>query len=274
MLQHLLLKMVASALLVLGAPVTLALRAMPASRDPRWPGTREWIHGVLHSRVTGWFTHSVTALVLFVGSLYAMYFTGLFELALRSHIAHLAMLAQFLAVGYLFFWTVIGADPAPRRPAHPVRMLLIVAAMILHAILGVVLMQASAPLAADWFTQLARPWGPSALEDQRTGGGIAWSFGELPTHLVLLALFAQWSRADEREQRRIGPRRRPRGGGGCRRRTRCLQPDARRACPPGCRAVTPADEDGSSAAIREPSGRLPRIEQRREARRDCRHSSA
>lgn len=53
------------------------------------------------------------------------------------------------------------------------------------------------------FTQLARPWGPSTLDDQKMAGGIAWSFGEAPNLVVLIALFAQWARADEREQRRI-----------------------------------------------------------------------
>lgn len=203
MVQHLALTMVAPVLLALSAPVTLLLRAVPADRDHRWPGVREWTLGCLHSAALRWLTHPVVALALFVGGLYAMYFTGLFELALRSHLAHLAMLAHFLGVGYLFFWTLIGTDPAPRRVGYPLRMLIVVGAMVLHAILGVALMQGTAPLAADWYAQLDRPWGPSALADQRTGGAIAWSFGELPTLLVLLALFAQWARADEREQRRI-----------------------------------------------------------------------
>ena len=63
-------------------------------------------------------------------------------------------------------------------------------------------MQSGAPLAADWFTQLDRPWGPGALDDQRTAGGIAWTFGEFPGLLVVLALLVRWARADEREARR------------------------------------------------------------------------
>ncbi|GAA3763900.1 cytochrome c oxidase assembly protein [Plantactinospora mayteni] len=203
MVQHLMLMMIAPILLVLSAPVTLALRALPASTDPAWPGPREWLLAVLHSRVTATLTQPVVALVLFVASIYAMYFTGLYELALRSHAAHLLMLGHFVGTGYLFFWVVIGTDPAPRRVGYPVRMLLVVVAMVLHAFFGVAVMQSTALLAPDWFTVLARPWGPTPLDDQHTAGGIAWSFGEIPGVVVLGALFRQWARADEREQRRL-----------------------------------------------------------------------
>jgi putative copper resistance protein D len=144
----------------------------------------------------------VVALALYVVSLYMLYFTGLYELAVRSHAAHLAMIAHFLGVGYLFFWTVIGIDPAPRRVPYPLKAILVLISMVLHAFLGVALMQSATLLAADWWTALARPWGPTPLQDQRDAGGIAWSFGELPTVIVLGALMVQWIRADQREARR------------------------------------------------------------------------
>ncbi|TCB93407.1 copper resistance protein CopD [Micromonospora zingiberis] len=202
MVQHLLLMMVAPILLVLAGPVTLALRALRPSTDPRWPGPREWLQAALHSRVSGVVTHPVVALVLYVASLYVLYFTGLYELAVRSHAAHLAMVAHFLGVGYLFFWTVIGIDPTPRRVPHPLKMVLVLISMVLHAFLGVALMQSATVLAADWWLALGRPWGPTPLEDQWAAGGIAWSFGELPTVIVMGALMYQWVKADQREARR------------------------------------------------------------------------
>ncbi|MFI7519575.1 cytochrome c oxidase assembly protein [Micromonospora globbae] len=202
MVQHLLLMMVAPILLVLAGPITLALRALTPSTDPRWPGPREWLQAALHSKVTRKLTHPVVALALYVASLYVLYFTGLYELAVRSHAAHLAMVGHFLGVGYLFFWVVIGIDPAPRRIAHPLKLILVLISMVLHAFLGVALMQSTALLAPDWWTALARPWGPTPLEDQRAAGGIAWSFGELPTLIVLGAVMRQWISADQREARR------------------------------------------------------------------------
>ena len=204
MVEHLLLAMVAPVLLVLGGPVTLALRALPATADAAWPGPREWLLGTVHCGPARFLTQPLVALSVYVASMYAFYFTDLFELTLRSHAAHLAMIGHFLLAGYLFFWVVVGVDPAPRpRPAPPARMVLIVVSMALHAFLGLAIMQSAALLAGGWFTALPRPWGPSPATDQYTAGGIAWSFGELPTVLVLGAVFVQWIRADQREQRRI-----------------------------------------------------------------------
>ncbi|MGW0433392.1 cytochrome c oxidase assembly protein [Micromonospora sp. NPDC003197] len=202
--QHLLVAMLAPILLALSGPVTLALRAFRKADDPAWPGPREWLQGSLRLRIVKVLAHPIVALVHYVAAMYLMYFTGLYEFALRSHAAHLAMMLHFFMAGYLFFWVVIGVDPAPRpRPTPPLRMVLVLLAMVLHAFLGVAIMQATTLLAADWFTALPRDWGPSPLEDQRTAGGIAWSFGEIPTLFVVGALLVQWIRADEREQRRL-----------------------------------------------------------------------
>ncbi|GAB3141827.1 cytochrome c oxidase assembly protein [Micromonospora sonneratiae] len=204
MVQHLLLAMLAPILLALAGPITLALRALPKAKDPAWPGPREWLQGALGLRISAFVSHPVVALVFYVTSMYMMYFTGLYEFALRSHAAHLAMMLHFLGAGYLFFWVVIGVDPSPRqRPAAPLRMILVLVSMVLHAFLGVAIMQASSLMAAEWFNALPRTWGSSPLDDQHTAGGIAWSFGEIPTLFVVGALFIQWFRADQREQRRL-----------------------------------------------------------------------
>ena len=204
MVEHLLLAMVAPVLLVLGAPVTLGLRALPRAADPAWPGPREWLLAAVHSRPARLFTQPLVALAVYVVGMYVFYFTGLFELALRSHAAHLLMVVHFVLAGYLFFWVVVGVDPAPRpRPAPLIRMVLILVSMVLHGFLGLAIMQATDLLAGDWFTALPRAWGPTPAADQYVAGGIAWSFGELPTVLVVGVVFRQWLRADRREQRRL-----------------------------------------------------------------------
>jgi putative copper resistance protein D len=203
MIQHMALTMLAPVMLVLGGPITLGLRALRPSTDPALRGPREWLLAIVHSRVSTLLTHPLIALAIYVSSLYAMYFTGVYELTLRSHLAHLLMFAHFLLAGSLFFWILIGIDPAPRQLDYPVRIPLLFVSMVFHAFFGVAIMQSGAVIAADWYSALHRPWGGTPLADQGVGGGIAWAFGEAPSLLVMGSLFFQWARSDEREQRRL-----------------------------------------------------------------------
>jgi putative copper resistance protein D len=203
MVQHMALTMLAPVLLVLSGPITLALRALRPAADPGLRGPREWVLAIVHSRLAHLLTHPLVALAIYVSSLYGMYFTGLYEVTLRSHLAHLLMLAHFLLAGSLFFWILIGIDPAPRQLAYPVRIPLLFASMVFHAFFGVAIMQSEAVIAADWYEALNRPWGGTPLADQTVGGGIAWAFGEIPSLLIMGSLFIQWVKSDEREQRRL-----------------------------------------------------------------------
>jgi cytochrome c oxidase assembly factor CtaG/putative copper export protein len=203
---HMMLSMLAPVLLVLGGPVTLALRALPAAGKDAPPGPREWLLALVHSPVTRALTHPVVALVLFVGSFYVLYLSGLFDAALEQHWAHMAMNLHFLLVGYLFYWTVIGIDPAPRRLPHLARLGMVFASLPFHAFFGVILMSMQTVIGESFYAALALPWTVDLLADQRLGGGIAWATGELPLLVVLVALLLQWARADEREARRADRR--------------------------------------------------------------------
>ncbi|MFD2421376.1 cytochrome c oxidase assembly protein [Amycolatopsis pigmentata] len=202
MATHMLLSMVAPVLFVLGAPVTLGLRALPVAGRGAPPGPREWLLALVRSPVAKVLTHPVVALLLFVGSFYALYFSGLFDTALNYHWAHLLMNAHFLLAGYVFYWPVIGIDPAPRRLPHLGRLGLLFAAMPFHAFFGVILMSKQTVIGETFYQSLRFPWLADLLGDQRLGGGIAWASGEIPVLLVLIALLVQWARADDREARR------------------------------------------------------------------------
>lgn len=203
MAAHMLLSMLVPVLLVLGAPVTLALRALPAAGKDRPPGMREWLLAALHSRVSKFFTNPLVATAIFVAGFYGLYFGGIFDAAADSHGAHLAMNAHFLLSGYLFYWVVIGVDPTP-RPIPPLAKLAVVfGSLPLHAFFGVVLMGTQTVLAGDFYRTLDLPWHTDLLADQRLGGGIAWSAGEVPLVLVMLALLIQWRRSDNRTATRL-----------------------------------------------------------------------
>ncbi len=200
MVQHMALNMLAPILLVLAAPVTLALRAL---RPDRAGGAREWLLAAIHSRWSRLVSRPLVALFIYLTSLYLMYFTGMFEWAMRSHFGHLFMTMHFLAAGCLFFWVIIGPDPKPRPLSYPAKVLLYFVSIVFHAIFGLTLMMGTNLIAADWYTQLAFPWAGDLLADQRAGGGIAWAFGEIPSLIIIVVLIAQWTRSEEREGRRL-----------------------------------------------------------------------
>lgn len=197
MVQHMALNMVVPLLLVLGAPVTLALRVLP-SKDA---GARESLLAILHSRPVRVLANPLVAAAIFVGSLYGLYFSTLFEALMRNHWGHVAMQAHFLLAGFLFFWVLVGIDPGPRRLPYLFRLPLLFVAMALHAFFSVALLSMTAVLAEGYYAALDRPWGGSLLDDQQLGGAIGWAFGEVPIVVVLVVVFVQWVRADERAAR-------------------------------------------------------------------------
>jgi cytochrome c oxidase assembly factor CtaG/putative copper export protein len=198
MAVHMVLMMLAPVLLALGGPATLALRGLRPSGRTAPDGAREWLAALLSAPAARTLTHPLVTLPLFVGSSYALYFTDLFDAAVRFHWAHQAMNVHFLAVGYLFFWPLVGADRAPVRLPPLARLGVVLAAMPFHAFFGIALMSGDTVLGGDFYRSLALPWLPDLLGDQRVGGGIAWATGELPILLVVIALLTQWSREDAR----------------------------------------------------------------------------
>jgi putative copper resistance protein D len=109
---------------------------------------------------------------------------------------------HFLLAGYLFSSVIMGIDPGVRRPAYPLRLLLLFATLSFHAFFGIALLSSTTLLAPDFYAELGRTWGASALTDQQTGGAVAWGVGELPTVLMALGVAVAWARSDEREARR------------------------------------------------------------------------
>ncbi|MFI9590609.1 cytochrome c oxidase assembly protein [Nonomuraea sp. NPDC052265] len=212
MIEHMTLSMIVPIFLVLGGPVTLALRALRPAAKRGDRGPREWITTILHSRVVKVLSHPVVATAIFIASTYALYFTPLFESGMQEHLGHIWMTLHFLLSGSLFFWVIIGVDPGPSRLPYVGRLLMLFVTMPFHAFFGIALMMTGSVIASGWYEQLGRTWGDNLLQTQQDGGAIAWGFGEIPTLLVLLAIAAQWYRDDERQARR-NDRKADRGGG-------------------------------------------------------------
>lgn len=201
MVQHMTMTMLAPILLVLGAPATLALRALkPAVGNERGP--REWLVWFLHSWITRILTNPFYVFVVYVIGLYGLYFTPAFGWLMGSHVGHVFMQVHFIASGYLFYWVLIGIDPRPKPLPYWGRLILLLLALAVHGFFAVALMMGSEPLAAEWYGIVQPDWIADPLRDSLNGGQVAWSVSEIPTLIVLIAIAVQWSRSDDREAKR------------------------------------------------------------------------
>lgn len=198
MIVHMALNMFIPVLLVLGAPVTLILRALEPAGRGGMPGVREWVLSLMHSRFTRILSNPLVALAVFVVSLYGLYFSSLFDQLIRFHWGHLLMNIHFLITGYLYYWAIIGIDPGPRRLPHLGRLGMLFAIMPFHAFFGVAVMSMNTLIGTGFYPELQLGWMHDVLADQRLGGTLAWISGEVPVLLVVGALLSQWARADRR----------------------------------------------------------------------------
>ncbi|MGA0901500.1 MAG: cytochrome c oxidase assembly protein [Candidatus Nanopelagicaceae bacterium] len=202
MVAHMVLSMIAPIFIILSAPLTLALRTLPQGRGKEERGIRRWFLSILHSRFSSIWTHPITALAIFDGSLFALYFTPLFGDLMSSHFGHLAMNLHFIGAGLLFFYVIVGVDPNPRRTHHLVRMVILLAAMSIHAFFSLALMSSTTLIDGGYYESLQRPWDLDLLADQRTGASLGWAMGEIPIIIAFIATFIQWLRSDAREAKR------------------------------------------------------------------------
>jgi len=200
MIVHMSLNMLAPGLLVLGGVVTLLLRATRSDRN-KPASLHDWITWVLHWRVLQFLYNPLIVFVVFIGSYYGLYLTGIFGDYMRFHWAHQLMNLHFLIVGYLYYSLIIGVDRPPRPLPHIGKLGYVLAAMPFHAFFGVILMTSPVIIAEQFYLRLGLPWADLQAQ-QYLGGGVAWAGGEIPLMIVIVALGIQWSRQDARDARR------------------------------------------------------------------------
>jgi putative copper resistance protein D len=202
MVVHMTLNMGAPVLMVLGGPITLLLRASKAHGAGQPVGLHEVVSQLLNWRLVAFLLNPILVWLLFVGSLYILYFTPLFGLAMRYHWAHQLMAVHFLIIGYLFYWLVIGVDRPPRPLPHVAKLGYIFAAMPFHAFFAVAILSGGAIIGQNFYVSLDLPWLHDLAAQQRAGGQVTWATGEVPLFIVIIALVGQWFQQDQREARR------------------------------------------------------------------------
>ena len=203
MVAHMVLGMIAPIGFVLSAPITLALRTLPIGRTPDERGIRGTLISFMHSKYFRVISNPIVALAIFDGSLFLLYMTPLFGNLMQAHSGHLYMNIHFLLAGTLFFHVIVGVDPSPKRIPHIVRIIVLFAAMSIHAFFSITLLSTTTLIDGGYFASLQRPWATDLLADQNAGGAVGWAMGEIPILIALVATFIQWVREDRKETKRI-----------------------------------------------------------------------
>jgi cytochrome c oxidase assembly factor CtaG len=184
MIQHLMLIMVAPAMLVTGQPVTLLLHA---SRNP----LHTWAKRAVRSRLVTWLTWPPVGVIAYAATIIGTHLTRLMGLVITNPALHAAEHALYLVVGYLFFLPLLGREPVRWRISYPVRLFLLFLTMPVDTFTGLALGYSTTPPAGLG----PRPaWAPSALSDLHSAGAVMWVGGDGIMFALMMVVFLAWSR--------------------------------------------------------------------------------
>jgi putative membrane protein len=173
MVQHILMGMLAPLGLVMGAPVTLLLRTLPAHQG-RMAAT------VLRSTPVRVLTHPLTALALNLGGMAALYFTPLYAEMMINPALHYLVSWHFVAAGCLYAWVIAGPDPAPHRISVPARLVVLGLAVIIHSVMAQ-LLYAGVGVAI-----------PAPTQHLQQAAELMYYLGDMTEILLAFALVSTW----------------------------------------------------------------------------------
>jgi putative membrane protein len=188
-LQHLLLMVVGPPLLALGAPSTLLLQT--ADRRIK----RSWLR-ILHSPPFAVLTHPIVVWFMYYAAMFAFFLSPLLANAMdHPAIMDLWNIGFFFGAA-CFWWPMVGLDPVPRwRMGYGLRFVNLLIGVPFESFLGIALLSLHSPVAPMY-----------SLSSSHAGGGLLWGMTELFTVIAMIPIFAQWTRADLREGRRMDAR--------------------------------------------------------------------
>ncbi|MGI8430448.1 MAG: cytochrome c oxidase assembly protein [Solirubrobacteraceae bacterium] len=192
MVQHLVLVLTAAPLLLAGAPVTLALRALS-------PPARRRLMPLLHGRTARTLARPGVGLLAIGASMLLTHLTPLFGLALTHPLIHQGEHLLYLVGGMLFWSVLIPPGPAVRRLDGLGQVVYLLLGMPLMSVVGVILETDSAPRYPQYLPTAHR-LGVSALSDQRLAGALMWIAGTLLMGVIALAAAWRSMLAEERRE--------------------------------------------------------------------------
>jgi len=198
MAQHMLLILIAAPLLVLGAPGTALLWALPLGgrrNIGRWWRRQNTVRAAWHSCI-----RLEAAWAIAVATLWAWHAPALYQAALKSEPLHVLEHGCFLLTGCLFWWALLRRGRRGRIN-YGAGVVAVFAMALQGGALGALMTFSTSPWYPAYATSVAR-YGLSPLDDQQLAGLIMWIPAGVGYLLAACALFAAWLNAVAAEDRR------------------------------------------------------------------------
>jgi putative membrane protein len=192
--QHLLLILLAPALLLWGAPVRLALSACSSTG-------RSTIGVVLRRRWVRVLTRPACGFALFTIVVLSTHLTGLYEVAIEDQTVHAFEHAAYFWSGALFLLPILAADPVPHPPGAITRFSWLMAAMTVMFLPAAVFMF-DGRVRYPFYLAPARALHVSALADQRAAGMIMLFAGGVAMAALAILVAMEAMILEERRQLR------------------------------------------------------------------------
>ena len=194
-------RLVAPILIVTSRPAGLLIAGLPGAARRRMlrPALSQPFVRVVWPIVS----HPLTAVTLYVATLYVWEIPALQGDAIRSGTAGLAMHFTLLLTGLLFWSRIFERRPAPHAPTHGWRLMMIWIAVLAQILLGAYLTSKSTIIYPAYAA--LRPSAAAALADEQTGGFIIWVLSSLLSLSALIVVIDQFARhetkMDEKRKR-------------------------------------------------------------------------
>ena len=184
-IQHLLLMIIAPALMSMGAPMTLILQT--SSRRTK----TIWLH-IFHSRWFAVLSHPLSVWVLYYGVMLAFFLTPAIGFAMNHMWLMDLINLGFLFGATLFWWPMIGLDPIPRWGAsYPLRIVNLLIGVPLESFLAIALLSSHQTIAPMY-----------TLSSTHAGAGVLWVLSELLTVVAVIPIYFQWMASEDRKTAR------------------------------------------------------------------------
>jgi putative copper resistance protein D len=190
MIEHLILTDGIPPLMLLGAPLSLAVAILP-------PESRRAIFRFGRRPLIRTLTHPALGLFFFIAAIWVVHLSPFFDLALRYAPLHLAEQALFLIAGFALWAPVFAQRGHPWMLPDFVRLGYLFASMPAIAFLGFVLFETNVPLYPSYAAA------GSGLADQRNGAELMWVGGSLLMFAAFMVGLAVWARREMRAENAI-----------------------------------------------------------------------